>query len=73
MATIYDPTWLVRRMAEKQIRTGQLAEASGVSRSQIQRIRKGMAPRMDTLAAINAALADLEARPAKSSPTEAAA
>lgn len=46
-------------MRKAGIRTGQLAEASGISRSQIQRIKRGMAPRMDTQAALNAALADL--------------
>lgn len=67
MDSTYDPTWLERKMAEKSIRTGQLAEASGVSRSQIQRIRNGMAPRMDTLAALNGALAKLESQTARRS------
>ena len=46
-------------MRKAGIRTGQLAEASGVSRSQIQRIKRGMAPRMDTQVALTAALTKL--------------
>jgi transcriptional regulator with XRE-family HTH domain len=61
MANTYDPLWLERAMRSAGIRTGQLAEASGVSRSQIQRIKRGMAPRMDTQAALNVALAKLSA------------
>lgn len=65
MPTIYDPAWLDREMAAAGIRTGELAEASSVSRSQIQRIRKGMAPRMNTLTAINAGLAKLKGKPTR--------
>lgn len=60
MDSIYEPGWLARAMADAEIRTGQLAQASGVSRSQIQRIRKGMPPRLDTLRALSGALAALQ-------------
>ena len=56
MASTYDPRWLADAMTAKGIQTGDLADASGVSRSQIQRIRNGMAPRMDTLVALQSAL-----------------
>lgn len=46
-------------MSEAGVQTGALAEASGISRSQIQRIRNGMAPRMNTMVALNSALARL--------------
>lgn len=77
MANTYDPEWLKRAMSAARVRTGQLAEASGVSRSQIQRIRNGMAPRMNTLAALQRGLATLDPKPAKrtrpAAPTEAVA
>jgi transcriptional regulator with XRE-family HTH domain len=57
MADIYEPDWLDRAMREAKVRTGELAAASGVSRSQIQRIRNGMSPRLDTLRALQTALA----------------
>jgi transcriptional regulator with XRE-family HTH domain len=56
MDTAYDPLWLDREMKRCGIRTGRLAELSKVSRSQIQRIRNGAPPRMDTLAALQAGL-----------------
>lgn len=56
MDNAYDPRWLDRAMREAGVRTGQLAEISNVSRSQIQRIRRGSAPRMDTMVALQAAL-----------------
>ena len=59
MSNAYDPKWLAREMDKRKVRTGRLADLSGVSRSQIQRIRKGMAPRMDTLNALNTALSKL--------------
>jgi transcriptional regulator with XRE-family HTH domain len=61
MDTAYDPTWLKREMAAHDIATGKLAKASGVSRSQIQRIKLGMAPRMDTLVALRGGIAALTA------------
>lgn len=36
-------------MRTSDLRTGELARVSGVSRSQIQRIRRGMSPRLQTL------------------------
>jgi len=56
MDTAYDPAWLDKEMKAAGVRTGELANASGVSRSQIQRIRNGSPPRMDTLEALRAAL-----------------
>ena len=73
MDSIYDPFWLKRRMDATGVMTGLLSAESGVSRSQIQRIRKGMAPRMDTAAAIQAALARLAARDIHHPPQEIAA
>jgi transcriptional regulator with XRE-family HTH domain len=60
MDNIYEPDWLNRAMADAKIRTGQLARVSGVSRSQIQRIRNGAPPRLDTLRALSGALATLQ-------------
>lgn len=59
MFDIQDPNWLARVMDEKGVQTGELAKRSGVSRSQIQRIRNGMEPRLGTLRSIQAALAEL--------------
>lgn len=56
MDNAYDPMWLDRAMKEAGVRTGKLAEISNVSRSQIQRIRRGSAPRMDTMLALQVAL-----------------
>lgn len=61
MDTAYDPAWLDREMKAAGVRTGQLAEISRVSRSQIQRIRNGSAPRMDTMIALKAALREVAA------------
>ncbi len=61
MDTAYDPLWLERAMTKAGIRTGQLARMSNVSRSQIQRIRRGSAPRMDTMVALQAALKQVAA------------
>jgi transcriptional regulator with XRE-family HTH domain len=60
MDTTYDPAWLRRRMDAAGIRTGALAKASSISRAQIQRIRNGAPPRMDTLMALQAGIAALE-------------
>jgi transcriptional regulator with XRE-family HTH domain len=57
MDTAYDPAWLTKAMAETGFGVSELANAAGVSRSQIQRIRNGMPPRMDTQAKLRAALA----------------
>ncbi len=43
----------------------ELAETAGVSRSQIQRICNGMAPRMDTQAKLLAALATKQPQKAR--------
>lgn len=60
MDNIYEPDWLKSAMDEASIRTGELAEVSGVSRSQIQRIRNGSPPRYDTLCSIRGALQKLQ-------------
>jgi predicted transcriptional regulator len=60
MDNIYEPDWLERTMSAAGIQTGQLAQISGVSRSQIQRIRKGMPPRLGTLRRLSVALAELQ-------------
>ena len=59
MADIDDPRWLDNEMRAADIKTGELAAASGVSRSQIQRIRNGMDPRRGTLVALRDAIATL--------------
>lgn len=56
MDSTYDPQWLDKAMIAAGVQTGELAEASNVSRSQIQRIRNGSAPRMDTMLALRSAL-----------------
>lgn len=48
-------------MKQHKIETGQLAKLSGVSRSQIQRIRNGMSPRLDTLLRLKSVLEDIAA------------
>lgn len=57
MIDIQHNDWLVRAMEDAKIQTGELSELTGVSRSQIQRIRKGMPPRLDTLRKLQEALA----------------
>ena len=57
MDNAYDPAWLTKAMKDTGFGVTELATVAGVSRSQIQRIRNGMAPRMDTQARLVAALA----------------
>lgn len=61
MIDINHPDWLTEAMTKYNVETGRLAKLSGVSRSQIQRIRKGMSPRLDTLLRIQSALEDIAA------------
>ena len=56
MDTAYDPDWLTKAMEKTGIATGKLSSLTGVSRSQIQRIRNGAPPRMDTHEALRLAL-----------------
>ena len=56
MFDIQKPDWLQCAMSEVGVETGELADRAKVSRSQIQRIRKGMPPRLDTFRRISAAL-----------------
>jgi predicted transcriptional regulator len=61
MDNAYDPAWLTKAMKETGFGVTELSTIAGVSRSQIQRIRNGMAPRMDTQARLQAALASKQA------------
>jgi predicted transcriptional regulator len=56
MLDIQRTDWLEIAMSEIGMQTGDLADRANVSRSQIQRIRNGMPPRLDTLRRISAAL-----------------
>lgn len=56
MLDIQRPDWLNSAMAEIGLQTGELSDRAKVSRSQIQRIRNGMPPRLDTLRRISTAL-----------------
>lgn len=49
MDDILAPEWLDATMTNAGIKTGQLADVSGVSKSQIQRIRNGDSARTSTL------------------------
>ena len=62
MDNAYNPDWLKTEMARTGFGVSELARAAGVSRTQVQRIRNGMAPRMDTHARLRAALATKIAR-----------
>lgn len=62
MDNAYDPNWLKSEMERTQFGVSELARLAGVSRTQVQRIRNGMAPRMDTQARLRAALATRSAR-----------
>lgn len=62
MDTAYDPAWLKKAMDEAGFGVTELANLAGISRTQIQRIRNGMAPRMDTHARLRAALATKRTR-----------
>lgn len=72
MDNAYDPNWLKAEMAKTGFGVSELARLAGISRTQVQRIRNGMAPRMDTQARLKAALATKPTRRARTS-TEAAA
>jgi len=67
MDNAYDPNWLKAEMAKAGFGVTELAKLAGISRTQVQRIRGGMAPRMDTQAKLRAALAT-KAKPAKGRP-----
>ena len=67
MPSTYDPDWLAKAMEAHGIQTGELAEVAGVSRSQIQRIRKGMAPRVRTMVALTTGIEQLRPKPTRRS------
>lgn len=65
MDNAYDPAWLTKAMQKTGFGVTELASLAGVSRSQIQRIRNGMAPRMDTQARLVAALDSKKPKPTR--------
>lgn len=65
MPSTYDPDWLVKAMEAHGIQTGELAEVTGVSRSQIQRIRNGMTPRVRTMVALTTGIEQLRPKPVR--------
>lgn len=58
MLNYLDPNWLEQAKALTGMTTGELARASGVHRSQIQRLANGAAPRLDTFKKILKAVED---------------
>lgn len=72
MDNAYDPAWLRTAMDRAGFGVTELANKAGVSRSQIQRICNGMAPRMDTQAKLLAALKTKSAAKPRKSPTTSA-
>jgi len=56
MIDITHPAWLARIMAERNLKTGDLAERAGIDRATVQRIVKGEGGTLITVRAILRAL-----------------